>query len=98
MVSFGYSLLHNEIIAPKESLLFSLPVCGSDKSELIATNGETVFGVCKDAQNAQLTLEFNRPIFAPIKRGEVLGHIYFYQNDILIAETTLIATESAHKD
>ena len=98
LFSFGYSLLHHEIIVEKERLLFALPISGSDKSELIAANAERVFGVCRDTQNVKPTLEFNRPIFAPIKRGEVLGRIYFYQNDILIAESALIATESANKD
>ena len=44
-----------------------------------------------------MSVEWNRPILLPIKNGEVLGTLYFIQNNRVIAETSLVSEESVNK-
>ena len=62
---------------------------------MIVTNSDDIYGIVKhDVLPIKLKAEWNRPIYAPIKKGEVLGTIYFTQGDRIIAETSLVAQEN----
>lgn len=98
MFSYGFSLYENREIAKKGALTYEAPIVGGEKNEVHLTNNEDVFAVLRKEQTlVEAIPEWNRPIFAPVKAGEVVGTVCFRVDGEAVAESSLVATESINK-
>lgn len=98
MFSYGFSLYENREIAKKGALTYKATIVGGEKCEVHLTNNEDIFAVLpKEETHIETIPEWNRPIFAPVKAGEVVGTVYFKVDGAVVAESSLVATESINK-
>ena len=92
LLDYGFSLMENKKLAEAGDLLFSAPVAGGKTDQVYLTNNEEMRAVLRrDAPCLTLRYEYNRPLTAPIRKGEVLGTVYLMEGDKVRASSSLVA-------
>ena len=98
MFDFGFNTLECRSLAEPGQITFQAPILSKKKDTINLVNKEAVYAVLpKDADVPQMNIELNRPIAAPIKKGEVLGTAYFTLDGKMIASVSLISQEGVNK-
>ena len=94
LFNLGYEQYASVNLANKNDYLIELPLQNGKKSTALCTNLEPLsVTLKKDDINISARLEYNRPIFAPISKGDVIGRIVFYNNNEKIGSLDLVSIE-----
>ena len=95
MLDYGFSRYECVNLANPQDYSISLTAVNGQKQSFLATNFQ---GLCvvlkKDNINISASLEANRLCSAPIKKGQRVGKIVFYNNDEIIGTLPLISLEN----
>ena len=92
MFEYGFSQLTSPLFAKSGELSFEAPVVGGAQSTILLTNQDAMKGTIKTHGEAPtFKIEYNRPITAPVKQGEVMGKVYVLQSSHVVAESPLVA-------
>lgn len=94
LFDFGYERYTSVNLADKGDYLIELPLQNGKKSTVLCTNLEPLsVTLKKDDINISGKLEYIRPLFAPVSKGEVVGKIVFYNNNEEIGSLDLVSIE-----
>ena len=94
LLDYGFEKYEKKILAEAGELVFDAYVLNGIKSTVSCRNPNELSLVAKKSQGeiTQVT-EFNRMITAPIKKGDVLGYVFFESGDQVLASSPLLAEE-----
>lgn len=96
LLDYGFSLYSPVKLADLGEFSFRLPVIGGDKTSVFVRNRDTLTVNLPKSQNGVVAkIKINRPIFAPVVEGNILGQVAFYCGGQLIATLPLYAEETA---
>ncbi|NLK39483.1 MAG: D-alanyl-D-alanine carboxypeptidase [Clostridiales bacterium] len=92
MLNYGFNRLEYVSLAEPGEHSFTIPVVGGTLSLIECTNTKS-YGLTVERNNNNVTheIDLRRFYFAPIKKGEILGRIIYYNNGEKIAEIPLVA-------
>ena len=95
MFDFGFSMLENRLLAKANELEFSFPLtCGTSET-VRATNADDVYAVLnKNSASPEVHVEYTRPLTAPIRKGDVIGTLYFTIDGRVIGSSSLLSKTS----
>ena len=97
-----HTALYNEYFAKLSSVQLGnmvekryIPVCGGI-SEKAAVSPVPVFASLFEGESERIEVVISSEpfVFAPVKKGDILGKAYFYLDGFLLAETPLVAENS----
>lgn len=95
MLDYGFSQFKNIELANASDYQIVLNAINGTKSHFIAENTEDLnITLRKNNINISAVLEANRLLPAPVKKGQMVGKIVFYNNGEEITSLPLYATES----
>ena len=98
MLDFGFANYKRLTLADKGGFTAALEITGGEVGEVIITNADRLsLFLPKSHQEITYEIEMIRPAFAPIKRGDTVGRIVYYQGGKEIASSRLIAVTSVKK-
>ena len=92
MLDFGFERYKNEVFAQKGEFIAELDISGGSLPTVIAANLNEL-SACLPTSHGELTYitEVNRPIFAPVKSGSVLGRVRVFCDGTEVASSPLVA-------
>ena len=94
MLNLGFSLYSSkEIYAVGEYKAMQSVISGADSSVVIS-NSEPLTAVTRGSGEICEHIELSRFSYAPIKKNQILGYIYYTQNGKIIAKSPLVADHS----
>lgn len=92
LLDFGFERYVRWTFAKKGEFTTALEVMGGEISEAVVANAAELSSLLrKDHGEIEFIIEANRPIFAPIMRGEELGRIICLEDGREIANSPLVA-------
>ncbi len=93
LLEYGLEKIQTTIITPEQSQI-TIPLISSEKSELEVEIEE--FSV-SSLDTAGFTCQVNLPkfLYAPVKKGEVIGNVVYYKNNGEIARRDIVSPETA---
>ena len=92
LLDFGFERYVRWTFAKKGEFTTTLEVMGGEISEAVVANAAELSALLrKDHEEIEFIIEANRPIFAPITRGEELGRIICFEDGKEIANSPLVA-------
>ena len=95
MLDFGFEKYVRFTIAEKGEFKIPLPLSGGLSETVTAVNSDKLSALLSTEHgNTNYKIEAIRPITAPIKIGDCLGRVIFYENGREIASSALIAEKS----
>ena len=98
LLDYGFTQYESLTLATADSYTIELNAIGGEKSTFLAKNIDDLKVTVKQQKhNIRAVLEANRLISAPIKEGDVVGRICFYDYDTLIGSVLLYSTETINK-
>ncbi len=81
LLNYGFDLYENRLLAEVGEFSYEVPVINGQKETVRCTNTEEASAIMKKGSQVQKKIELDRFVSAPIKKGDVLGHISFeYEN------------------
>ena len=98
MLDMGFENIITHSLANKESISYNVPVVGGDKSYVSVYNTEELNYTCKK-EGSTITSELllDNFLFAPIKAGEKVGQVVFYDNGKEIGKIDLISKDTVNQ-
>ncbi len=98
LLDYGFTQYESISLATPGCYTIELNSIGGEKSTFIAENNEGLKVTLKRQKHSiSAVLEANRLISAPIKEGDLVGQINFYDYDTLIGQVPLYAKENVKK-
>ena len=98
MLDFGFSKYENISLADKGDYTVRLDLINGVKGSFLASNSSPLsVTLKKDNTDISAVLEANRLISAPIKKGDVVGKIVFYNKGEEIGKIDLLADENVNE-
>ncbi len=99
MLDYGFSKISHIILAEEQGITGSAHVVGgvSEKVEYSSSN-EVSANLINGAHDVKKVVEMSRFYYAPIKKGDVLGRVVFYENNSEIGSTDIVAVSSIEKN
>ncbi|MFA5561788.1 MAG: D-alanyl-D-alanine carboxypeptidase family protein [Eubacteriales bacterium] len=98
MFEAGFASVHRRLLAAEGELSYRVPVINGKQSSVVCTNNEDVYAILpSDKGQVDMTVHINRFVPAPIKKGEVLGTVYFSYQGRVIASASLVASEGVEE-
>lgn len=96
MLDYGFSLLEKRELLKERAFSLSIPIVGAEVSSVVVTNAEAL-SVILPKGYADLTREVELPsfVYAPIKTGDSIGKVVFYDNGKAVASCELVAEKDA---
>tara|TARA_B100000700_G_scaffold319601_1_gene415107 strand:- start:1182 stop:1916 length:735 start_codon:yes stop_codon:yes gene_type:complete len=96
MLNYGLRRFDTISVGKKNEPLLTLDVWLGKKNKVeVVTNEDLYFTVPKRKKNTiKAVLEYEGPIKAPIKKGDVIGKLNIYVSDELMKETDVISNEN----
>ena len=92
LLDFGFERYVRWTFAKKGEFTTTLEVMGGEISEAVVANAAELSSLLrKDHEEIEFIIEANRPIFAPITRGEELGRIICFEDGKEISNSPLVA-------
>ncbi len=93
MLDYGFERVFCKSLAEQGSLSYKIPVVGGSCSFVNCTNVEGL-KIITTNENINITSKvfLDRFYFAPIKKGEIIGQVVYYDNDEEIGKLDLITT------
>ena len=94
MLNLGFSLYSaTEIYAAGEYKAMQSVISGIDSS-LVISNSEPLVAVTRGGSEICEHIEMPRFSYAPIKKNQIIGYIYYTQNGKIVAKSPLVADHS----
>lgn len=96
MFNYGFSNYVNKLVVDdKKPLEENVEVLGGkiDKVEIIPEKPLFIFSHKNEKRSFEVEFIQNENIKAPLKKGDVVGKIFVYENEIQIAEINVVANE-----
>lgn len=94
MLNYGFSRYRHIVYAEKESYLVKLPVVGGTTASVNAVNATAIEATLStDRGELVCRIEGARFLYAPVKKGDVVGRIVCLSDGEEIASSDLIITE-----
>ncbi len=95
MLDSAYGNYERRCFANESQLEYCLPVINGEKTEVRCSNSNELYSiVAKNEEEAELFIELNHFITAPIEKGETLGHVYYKINGEIVASSPLTSNET----
>lgn len=95
LLDYGFSQYENVKLASPGDYSVEMNSIGGEKTSFIAENTDELSVIVKgDTSNIYAVLEANRLISAPIRRGDYVGKIIFYNNNQIIGTLPLFSKEN----
>ena len=94
LLDYGFEEYEKKVFAEAGELVFDAYVLNGVKSNVKCSNTSEISIVAKKTvgEVKQVT-ELDRMITAPIKKGNILGQVFFKSNDLILASSPLVAEE-----
>ena len=97
LLDFGFERYTRLAISKKGDFGISLAVSGGNENKVIAVNSDDISALLTTNHGEiSYKIEAIRPITAPIKSGDILGHVIFYEGQREIANSPLVAKNEVH--
>jgi D-alanyl-D-alanine carboxypeptidase/D-alanyl-D-alanine carboxypeptidase (penicillin-binding protein 5/6) len=95
LLDYGFSKLES-VKTDDTSFSASVPVAGGLKNtvRVSGAEGENIVVVRENRQNLKRSVQLPRFVYAPVKKGEVLGSVRYALNGKVVAENELTANEN----
>lgn len=96
MFNFGFANFENKLVVDnKKPLSLSVKIEGGKKEKIEVIPENPIYIFCRKGEERALEIEFNpkNKILAPIKRGEVVGELCIFENNLLISSTNILSNE-----
>lgn len=98
MLDYGFTQYESISLATPYCYTVELNAIGGNKGSFLAQNCDTLQVTLKrQKHNICAVLETNRFVSAPIRKGDLVGAIVYYDNDKVIGRVPLYAKESVEK-
>lgn len=96
LYDYGFEKLAARVVGDSQEI-YRVNVAGSDKESISAKTEKTCKFVSdtKSVQNVQTQICINPLIFAPVKKGDVVGKVVCKQNGKTVLENNIVAREDA---
>ena len=95
MLNYGFSRLQSVTLTKKHGYVVEMNAINGESSSFFAETLDNVSATLeKDNVNISVSVEAPRLIPAPIRRGDLVGELLFYNNGDRIATAPLYATEN----
>lgn len=92
MLDLGRSIYEHKVVFDTGEFAYFQNVCGADVSSISVTNELPLsYTSRKDMEKVTCHIELMPFSFAPIKRGDILGRIYYKQGEHILSESPLVA-------
>ncbi len=96
MFNYGFANYVNKIVVDdKKPLQLSVDVCGGkkDKLEVVAEKPVYLFSNKNEKRSVEINFEPESKVLAPINKGDVVGKLLVYENNVQIACVNVLANE-----
>lgn len=100
MFNYGFANYSNkQVINTETPLDVEISIKGGKKDFVKAVSDKNIFVFCKKDEKIDIELSIDplKKIKAPIKKGDVIGKLYVFQNGIEIAQSNIISCENIYK-
>lgn len=98
LLDYGFSLYESYNLADPKDYLIELDIRNGEKNSVLVSNDKAFkITLKKDNHDFSADLEYNPDLSAPIKKGDVLGKIIFFDYGKKIGEIDLISQENINK-
>ncbi|MBS5724777.1 MAG: D-alanyl-D-alanine carboxypeptidase [Clostridiales bacterium] len=92
MLDYGFSTYQNYVLAEEGALTFSLPCTGGQKDYITATNRDALsLSLPKSGGPITTVLESDPFLYAPVKKGDLVGYAVFLRDGKEIGRVALYA-------
>lgn len=91
MLNYGFERYENRLLAEVGEFSYEIPVINGEKEAVRATNTEEASVILQKGSQVSKRIELDRFACAPIKKGDVLGHISFEYEDGKEIKVPLVA-------
>ena len=96
MLDMGFECYESRRLCSAGEQVYTLPTVGSVEDHVTLAAARDISVVIeRGAGKVECVVDLPRFVYAPVKKGEVVGHLEFYLEGNLIATTELIALECA---
>jgi D-alanyl-D-alanine carboxypeptidase/D-alanyl-D-alanine carboxypeptidase (penicillin-binding protein 5/6) len=99
MLDYGFSTYQNAPLALPGQFEFNLSIVGGSRDYVRAANVEAVHYFSRQGmsnfEDIRHTINLREMRFAPLRAGEVVGYVTFFDGDEKIAQVDIVALESA---
>ena len=98
LLDYGFNNIKSEILKKKDEVLTYKNISHGDKKVLSVglKNDIIVYSDIEDENKYDFKYKYN-DIYLPIKKGDLIGEVNVYYNDILINSIDLIALDNINK-
>lgn len=98
LLDYGFNNIKSEVLKKKEEVMTYKNISHGDKKVLSVglKNDIIVYSDIEDENKYDFKYKYN-DIYLPIKKGDLVGKVNVYYNDILINSTDLIALDNINK-
>ncbi len=97
LLDYGFSLCEERVLAELGELVFSVPVCGGEKAEVIVRNAEAVSARLHRDETALTTItELPRFLYGGAAAGQRIGAVRYFLGNTEIACAELIASDTVN--
>ncbi|MBE6696635.1 MAG: D-alanyl-D-alanine carboxypeptidase [Ruminococcaceae bacterium] len=94
LLDFGFEKYEKKVLAEAGELLFDTYVLNGEKQTVRCSNPYEVSLITERLQgDITQETELNRMISAPVKKGDILGYVFFKSGDTVLATSPLLAEE-----
>lgn len=93
MLDYGFSLIKGETVSPDLSKI-KIPITGGTKNDVSLKCGNVTL-CTEDISNIKTKLYFEHFLYAPVKKGAVVGRVDYILSGKVIASAPITAGESA---
>ncbi|MBQ8546663.1 MAG: D-alanyl-D-alanine carboxypeptidase [Clostridia bacterium] len=98
LLDYGFTKYESVLLANELDYLIELNVQNGEASSFYATNLDSLkITLPKGEKDISAKIIYNRPLYAPINEGELVGKIVFYNYENEIASLNLYATSTVNK-
>lgn len=95
MLDYGFSVRQKALLLAKEELSISVSVISGNTESVTLTNTEPVYAITPLTKKAIIQdIITPKYVIAPISKGDKIGEVAFYLDDVKIATTALSAKET----
>lgn len=93
LLDYGFATTHAEVLIEHGEYTATLPVLSGEKNECTLTNDGEVKIIYREKPNVKKSVEISRYLVAPVKSGDKVGKIIFYNDGTVLGECNIIVAE-----
>ena len=88
---YGQSIFRRAELAGENAVSFDIPVIGGETSRVRCTSADSFFAFIKSGQKTRMTIEADRFVPAPVRKGDALGKAVFTVDGEVVGSIPLYA-------